>query len=112
MKRSDLDEALSRLASQPCPEIDPNWQTDVMRRVRTHGATPEGGFGLRDLFLPHLSLNYTSLTVALAVTLGIGAVVGWLRPMQPRPVAQSNSPMAIFSADSPDLPATLMLADR
>ena len=107
MSRPDLDDALSQLATRSCPEIAPNWQTDVKRRVRTPARASGSAFNFGN-FMPQL--GFGALSAALAVA--IGATVGWFRPHEPQPLAETPSPMAIFSPEAPELPATLMLTDR
>ena len=110
MNRPDLDDALSQLATRSCPEIAPNWQIDVRRRVRTPTRASGSAFNLGDLFMPQL--GFGALAAALVVAVAIGATVGWFRPYESQPLAQARSPMAIFSPEAPELPATLMLRDR
>jgi hypothetical protein len=110
MNRPDLDDALSQLAEQPCPEIAPNWQTDVKRRIRSHASVSGSGFNLGDLLMPQLGVG--ALAAALVVAVAIGATIGWFKPHEAQSLARVPSPMAIFSPEAPELPATLMLSDR
>lgn len=109
MDRPDIDKALASLAAEPRPHLEPGWQDAVMCRIRKQPELRKTTV-VRGVFLPHF--GYGSLAAGLAVAFVTGAAVGLLNTSENLPLANTSTPLTIFSPAAPHLPATLMLSDR
>jgi hypothetical protein len=106
MDESQLKKALKTLSERSIPNLPSNFNESVWARIRVTEAT-----AVRENWLAGLVsmlLRPPWATVALAITLGIGASLGFA--FADTEAAQNHKYLGlkVFSGDSPALPSTLL----